>query len=229
MLPRQRDILPLPPQEVNPLHAHAPICRNVKRRIMVSNYKTSLVNQAISATNTLGGHDKTAFLDPRFVGANSLAAVDEIRRAVDSMGKPFDPSLSDDGALRQLLAKTSVYQDDRLDVKPYSRDSVSWPPPGNTACPLSKGLGEADRVWFAEWKKHMLSSIPDQPPFVESNHFTHDPKHIPTHVSAAKSVKAYCDPVLFSNLSLMSTLIFSVASMRAACSGGQKLMGNKDA
>ena len=187
---RQRDILPLPHFDAPLLDRSVVLSRGTRRRIIKRNHNLNWANDAITSLNALGGHGTSAPDDLRCLPVGSLAALEEVSQAFHSVGSPVEPLLTPDGALRELLHSTSIYAQDRLDVKPYDKDLVSWPPVGSSACDLRLGLPEADRTMLAEWNTRMLRTDPPPPPQCNVTQDTHH--DIPCTVK-----KAYCDPALF--------------------------------
>jgi len=140
----------------------------------------------------------------------SAAALEEVRGAFQDLGSPTDPLLTPDGALREFLHSTSVYSQDRFDVKPYSRDVVSWPPVGSKAVSLADGLPEADRSLLADWKTHMLRSTLDNNTLMSDlklSHNLHSNTSAHEDTSSKKVKKAYCDPALFRNTSVYADFL----------------------
>ena len=173
-LSRQRDILPLPALDVHFLSRSTCLSRNSRRRIIRRNHKLSWANDAIHTLNVLGGHSPSAADDHSRISVASAAALEEVRGAFQDLRSPTDPLLTPDGALREFLHSTSVYSQDRFDVKPYSRDLVSWPPVGSKAVSLADGLPEADRSLLADWKTHMLRSTLDSNTLMSDHNMVYD-------------------------------------------------------
>ena len=106
--------------------------------------------------------------------AGTASALENIARAFD--GLPDIPAgLTQEGALSELLQNSSVYSDARADVRPYSKELVSWPPEGSVPCPLIQGLSDADCKWFTNWQSHMLRNDSQKDRF-ESNSTQPPPK-----------------------------------------------------
>ena len=146
---RQRDVFPLPYFDSSVLDRSVVLSRGPTRRIIKRNHKLSWKNDAITSLNSLGGHGLSAPADLKCLSAGSVSALEEVSQAFSDLGSPVEPLLTPDGALRELLHTTSVYAQDRLDVKPYDKELVSWPPKGSSPCDLVKGLPEADRTMLA--------------------------------------------------------------------------------
>ena len=130
----------------------------------------------------------------------NLVCTWQVSQAFNDVGSPVEPLLTPDGALRELLLTTSVYAEDRLDVKPDDQDLVSWPPVGSTPCDLALGLPDADCTMFAEWNTRVLKPVPESSSdsFVEPN----------TCTDTFKSTKkAYCDPALFHSASVYADFL----------------------
>ncbi|MCP2504969.1 MAG: hypothetical protein NLN65_06720, partial [Candidatus Poseidoniaceae archaeon] len=132
------------------------------------------------------------------MSAGSVSALEEVSQAFSDLGSPVEPLLTPDGALRELLHTTSVYAQDRLDVKPYDKELVSWPPKGSSPCDLVKGLPEADRTMLADWNTRMLNT------HVESCSPNSTADNMP---STQKTKKAYCDPALFRSASVYADFL----------------------
>ena len=137
---RQRDILPLPHFAENSLNRARILSRSVARRVVRANKPVQWANDAISALNELGGRGVSEPPPHSSLGAGSVAALSHIAASFDRIGDP-PAQLSPEGALRELLGSTSIYQDGRSDVLPYARDRVSWPPPGARPSRLLDLLG----------------------------------------------------------------------------------------
>ena len=70
---------------------------------------------------------------------------------------PPPPALSSpEGALTELLTSSGYYSSIRTDVRPYSKESISWPAQGSRAVELENHLGVADRQILIDWESTML-------------------------------------------------------------------------
>ena len=192
---RQRDILPLPPFAVRKIDPSINISRNTRRRIINRIHDIDWANEGVTSINVLGGHD-LATADTHAPPSSSFAALSDIASAYRDVGKP-ELNLTPDGALAELLRSTSVYSDDRADVKPYAKELVSWPKEGSVPSPLLTGLSVGDRSMLANWKTHMLRNS------LDTSHTHTDSNHNHTHSCMPPvTKKAYLDPALFRNASI---------------------------
>ena len=82
------------------------------------------------------------------LSAQSLAAVDRIAEVYSGVGSMPADSASGEGALRELLATSSVDSSDRVDVMPYNKELVSLPDLGSRPVDICAALPVADRVWL---------------------------------------------------------------------------------
>ena len=125
--------------------------------------------------------------------SSSFAALSNIASAYRDVGKP-ELNLTPDGALAELLLSTSVYYDDRADVKPYAKESISWPQGGSVPSPLLEGLSPGDCSMLANWRTHMLRKSHDISHSQNDSHTNFNNTCTP-----AAPKKAYLDPALFRN------------------------------
>eukprot|EP00959_Pyramimonas_sp_CCMP1952_P084070 1758290-Pyramimonas_sp.AAC.1 len=70
---------------------------------------------------------------------------------------PVDKATSD-AALEELLRHTPGYCEDDTVVRPYAKDSVSWPAAGTTPTPLGDICSEAALHRLESWRTSMLVS-----------------------------------------------------------------------
>ena len=186
----QRDILPLPLFDDHSLHDTSYMSRGTRRRLVRRNLSRSWENDAVRAINDLGGHKFSALRDDRTVGVTTRLASAEIANAFAALGAPDQSLPSPESALTELLGSTSAYNRFRLDVMPYARDKVSWPPLGSTACALADGFSESDKIWLADWNHHMIKDSQDNRPSSTYNIFSSLRSDLPDN-----SVNWMCNPV----------------------------------
>ena len=159
VLSRQRGVFPLPSGYFceNVLDRSSHLCRAVRRRLVRNNKPCEWKNDAIEALNSLSGISESEIAADHSLGLGTKTALSNIDIAINGLGSP-PPGLTSEGALAELLRSSSVYSDSRIDVAPYAKDRVSWPPIGSTPCALVAGLSEADSSWLSDWRAHMLKS-----------------------------------------------------------------------
>ena len=160
MLPRQRDILPLPTFDAIQFDRLS-ISRSSARRLHRKNKNIQWANSGIAALNALGGDGKSAPDSSSCLNSGSIAALRHIEESYSNMGDPHDSTLTPEGAFRELLGGSSFYTEERADILPYAKELVSWPDIGTSPCRLEAGLCPADRVRLADWKSSSLRSDDD--------------------------------------------------------------------
>ena len=75
---------------------------------------------------------------------------------------PPPPAFSSpERALTELLTSSGYYSSIRTDVRPYSKESISWPAQGSRAVGLVDHLGVADRQILIDWESTMLRGQDD--------------------------------------------------------------------
>ena len=87
--------------------------------------------------------------------AAQQSAMDHIGRCFHSLGPP-PADFDREGALSELLAKASIYNDEYTPTRPYAKEAVSWPAVGSAPTPVSGLLPQADQEWFGDWERHLL-------------------------------------------------------------------------
>ena len=152
----QRDILPLP-HLVVPSRVQV-LSRSVARRRLRLRHGIEWANTGIDALNSLSGFSGVA---PGLPGAAGQLCLNRLRQTYLDMGSPPGEASGYEGALSELLASSAVYGDCRRDIRPYALDLVSWPRVGSAPVDLTSALPEADRLWIAGWKGHMLRDAAD--------------------------------------------------------------------
>ena len=179
---RQRDLFPLPFLEECPLDARAGLCRTTARRVSRKNKSLEAANDAILAINQLGGrgeHPSSLFPPP----AIATVASQRIGEIFLKASPPPADLPSPEGALRELLGASGLYEGAGAHVAPYAKDKVSWPEVGSSPMALVDGLPQADSERLTNWASHMLR----------------DPSEAEALRAKAGLRRAHCDPDLFSS------------------------------
>ncbi|CAK0865335.1 unnamed protein product, partial [Prorocentrum cordatum] len=158
---RQRDIFPLPPLCRD--HAGAAgrrdLSRVTRRRGEAAKHILDWGDDCIDALNDLYGHQDRPAVP---ANAGQRHAVEHVESRVRALGKPPPEAGFREGALRELLAGTGIYQTGDLSSRrPYVKESISWPSPDVQPVPLCACLGEAESEWLGRWQSTLLR--PDQP------------------------------------------------------------------
>ena len=178
---RQRDLFPVPFLEGCPLDTRAGLCRTSARRVSRKNKPLEAANGDL-AINQLGGrgeHPSSHFPPPAIAVAASLRIGDICLKASPP---PADlPSL--EGALRELLGASGLYEGAGAHITPYAKNKVSWPGLGSSPMALVDGLPQADSDRLQNWASHMLR----------------DPSEAEALRKKAGLRRAHCDPDLLSS------------------------------
>ena len=168
----QRDLLPVPTfvarGAVDP-----DLPRHAKRRFVKTAGHVEWANAGLRSLNELHGDgtsvpphtQSSAFGNAPFLcstpGRTSVSPQQHLCRqrllkSYQAMGSP--PDVSDAGALSELCIKCIPgYTDgERSTLRPYSKDSVSWPPRGYNPVPLAEAVRGGDRKWIGQWQRHLL-------------------------------------------------------------------------
>ena len=132
---RQRDLFPLPFLEECPLDTRAGLCRTTARRVSRKNKSLEAANDAILAINQLGGRG------------------DQCGGCIPADREYFSEP---EGALRELLGASGLYEGAGAHVAPYAKDKVSWPEVGSSPLALVDGLPQADSDRLQKWASRML-------------------------------------------------------------------------
>ena len=177
---RQRDLSPLPFLEECPLDTRAGLCRTTAHRVSWKNKSLEASNDAILAINQLGGcgeHPGSHFPPP----AIAVAAFQRIGYIFLKAFPPPADLASPEGALRELLGASGLYEGAGAHVAPYAKDKVSWPEVGSSPKALVDGLPQADSDRLQKRASHMLR----------------DPSEAEALRKKAGLRRARCDPDLF--------------------------------
>ena len=166
---RQRDIFPLPPLRRD--HAGAAgrqdLSRVTRRRGEAAKHILDWGDDCIDALNDLYGHQDRPAAP---ANAGQRHAVDYVESRVRALGKPPPEAGFREGALRELLAGTGIYQTDDLSSRrPYVKESISWPSPDLQPVSLTSCLSEAESEWLGRWQSTLLR--PDKPTAAERAEF----------------------------------------------------------
>ncbi|CAK0851969.1 unnamed protein product, partial [Prorocentrum cordatum] len=143
------------------------LSRVTRRRGAATKHILDWGDECIDALNDLHGHQ-----DRPAVPANAAQrhAVDHVESQVRALGKPPPEAGFREGALRELLAGTGIYQTGDLSSRrPYVKESISWPSPDLQPVPLTACLGEAESEWLGRWQSTLLR--PDKPTAAERTEF----------------------------------------------------------
>ncbi|CAK0801949.1 unnamed protein product, partial [Prorocentrum cordatum] len=143
------------------------LSRVTRRRGAASKHILDWGDECINVLNDLYGHQ-----DRPAVPANAAQrhAVDHVESQVRALGKPPPEASFREGALRELLAGTGIYQTGDLSSRrPYVKESISWPSPDLQPVPLTACLGEAESEWLGRWQSTLLR--PDKPTAAERTEF----------------------------------------------------------
>ena len=92
------------------------------------------------------------------VSAAARFSLDHICQSYFDLGGPPSDLPSSKEALRELLASSSVYSNDRQDVQSYTEAKVAWPEVGSVPVSTRDMLSLSDSAWFDDWKRSMLRS-----------------------------------------------------------------------
>ena len=158
---RQRDLFPLPFLDEHSFAAeHLRVCRRTARKVHGAGHATEWANDGILAFNLLANRGSAPRRDVRLSHASCAAAVNVGQRYVQLPPPPVD-DVSGEGALSELLAKSSVFLQDRVDIASYSEAPVAWPEVGSAPIPLVEHLPPADRQLLSEWNRHLLRDEAD--------------------------------------------------------------------
>ena len=179
MAHRQRDVLPIRQLDGYSFDRSS-VSHSIRKRLCLKNQKVSWANEGISVINRIGADFPVASLHSE-PGAASLLAAQNIWSAYKQMPPP--QCSSPEGALTELLTSSGYYSSIRTDVRPYSKESISWPAQGSRAVELENHLGVADRQILIDWESTMLRGQDDY--------------H--SYISQQKSFKPYFDPELADN------------------------------
>ncbi|CAK0841610.1 unnamed protein product [Prorocentrum cordatum] len=124
-------------------------------------------DDCIDALNDLYGHQDRPAAP---ANAGQRHAVEHVESRVRALGKPPPEAGFREGALRELLAGTGIYQTGDLSSRrPYVKESISWPSPDVQPAPLCACLGEAESEWLGRWQSTLFR--PDQPTSAERAEF----------------------------------------------------------
>ena len=152
---RQCDLFPLPFLEECPLDTRAGLCHTTAaRRVSRKNKSLEAANDAILATSQLGGcgeHPSSHFPPP----AMAVAASQRIGYIFLKASPPPADLASPEGALRELLGASGLYEGAGAHVAPYAKDKVSWPGVGSSPMALVDKLPQADSYRLQTWASHM--------------------------------------------------------------------------
>ena len=142
---RQRDLFPLPSVGRRDFCFSEGAGRPGPRSFAAQHERLRSANQAIFALNQLSGRGQgTGGSFPSCSVSTSLSIGEKFLSIDESFFKGPDAQ----SALSDLLGTVGVYSSERADLKPYSRESVSWPETGSVPLAVRDGLPEADRVWW---------------------------------------------------------------------------------
>ena len=114
-------------------------------------------NSGIGTLNRLMGDSALAGADLT-IPACAAAATRHIGDVSSAFPAPPSDLGCPDDCYRSLLGSTPVYQSDRVDVKPYVRDDMSWPEVGSSRVILTESLLDGDRHRLRGWKQVLLRS-----------------------------------------------------------------------
>ena len=152
---RQRDVLPLPLiQHPSSLRKH--MCKSSRQRHHNKCRWIEWANDGINTLNSSYGYHGEPPL--QCSNASQQAALDQITASYRSMADPGEPDCQPAEALRALLAKSSLYNTEASTMRPYVRDSVSVPPAGSVATPLSSSALDADVLRLGSGCESLLRS-----------------------------------------------------------------------
>ena len=177
---RQRDVFPLRSFDKITFDRSL-LSRCVIRSLTAKNKTLDWANLGVASLNELSGVDNLDVSSSDAGPRGAQLAQDNILKNYASMGKPAN-DFSPEGALHELLGKSSFYDASRTDIQPYSKERCSWPDNGSSPIPLIDHIHPADRSQLFNWQVSMLRSNTDYRKFKQSS----------------PVVKPYIDPTLMS-------------------------------
>ena len=176
MIPRQRDLFPIPTFDCVSFDRRS-VSHCTRKRLSKKNKVISWANEGITVLNRVGSDHPSVACD-RPSGASILAA-QNILNAYKSMPPPPSGFCSE-GALTELLNTSGFYTSCRTDIQSYAKDLVSWPSAGAKAVELQHHLDAANRELLLDWRTAMLRTPQD---------YSH-------YIANSKPLKPYIDPEL---------------------------------
>jgi hypothetical protein len=205
--PRVRDVLPLPSFVPFSFDRHR-LSRSSIRNLTRKNKILDWANAGVKSLNHLGEKGPAEPAPGSKLSAGTRFAQSHILQCYQDVGSP-PCTFSPEGALHELLSKSSYYSDVRDDIIPYSKETVSWPERGSRPVSLGSILPEADCDMLSNWKVNMLRDAADY----------HN------HISKSQTHKPYIDPGLMSphdTYASFSSRLHDVGMVRWRCSSGDK-------
>eukprot|EP00973_Karenia_brevis_P070874 9851241-Karenia_brevis.AAC.1 len=100
-------------------------------------------NDGVTSLNQLAGTGSC--LPGHRISFAQAKAIEGIKNSYFGIGSPTPDTPTCEGALRELLASSSIYTDDRHDVQSYAKGLVAWPPENSQPIDVLGALPEADR------------------------------------------------------------------------------------
>jgi hypothetical protein len=156
---RQRDVFPLRSFDKITFDRSL-LSRCVIRSLTAKNKTLDWANLGVASLNELSGVDNLDVSSSDAGPRGAQLAQDNILKNYVSMGKPAS-DLSPEGALHELLGKSSFYDASRTDIQPYSKERCSWPDCGSSPIRLIDHIHPADRSQLSNWQVCMLRSNTD--------------------------------------------------------------------
>ena len=136
MAVRQRDVLPIHAFDYHNFDRRS-VSHCVRKSLTRKNKCLSWANEGVSVVNRIGAdYPVPVSSNP---GNASILAAQNIFHAYRQMPPP-PTSLTSEGALTELLTSSGYYTCDRTDIRPYSKESISWPAQGSQAVELAESF-----------------------------------------------------------------------------------------
>ena len=139
------------------------------------------VNGAISALNSLYGVESRPGAP---CSAGQRRAIASIQSSVQRLGTPppeySGTPKSNDGALKELLKGSRVYEPAPSTSVSFVSDRVAWPSCSSPPVDIRRLVRERDQAWLGDWQSNMLR----------------DPQDVRRLVEHACPRGPYCDPAL---------------------------------
>ena len=160
---RQRGIFPLPRLVVDGRREFC-VSRRSRQRCDRGVAWRSWANECIDSLNDLNGQRcgvQEVSAPDGAVNLPQRLALEHITESFQSFSWPSDlpvNSATSDAALEELLRRTPGYCEDDTKVRPYAKDSASWPAAGTTPTPLVNICSAAASARQGSWRTSMLVS-----------------------------------------------------------------------
>ena len=191
---RQREILPLQPFESFVFERRS-ISRCYARSLTRKNKTLAWASAGTGSLNKIGGDGSPAPHPSTKLCAGASVAQSHTLGRYSEMGRPPEP-LEPEGALHELLAKSSYYDSVLTDIQPYSKQLVSWPDAGSVPTSLVDNVHPADRNMLMDWKSLVLRDTTD---YLE-------------HLRTSQIFEPYIDPTLMSSPGVYASFLTRLRS-----------------